>query len=104
MAFIKNGGVMQNCVNDFTPVIIAIASLLTVQVPAVVAMLLNQHKMKHDIAVAKSLSYQIDRKTDMQTTILSNGFHGPPGAPGAPGAPGRDSPGYEAAQNSPPGD
>jgi hypothetical protein len=82
---------MSDCVNNFNPIIIAIATLMTAQVPAVIAMLLNQQKMKHDISVAKSLSYQIDRKTDVQTVILSNGFHGPPGSPGAPGRDGRDA-------------
>lgn len=82
---------MQACTNDFNPIIIAIATLLTAQMPAVIAIWLNQAKIKHDVSVAKSLSYQIDRKTDVQTVILSNGFHGPPGAPGAPGRDGRDA-------------
>lgn len=82
---------MQTCTTDWNPLIVAIATLLTIQVPAVIALLLNQYKIKHDVQVSKSLSYQIDRKTDVQTVILSNGFHGPPGAPGAPGRDGRDA-------------
>jgi hypothetical protein len=91
MAFIRIGVLMQNCTADWNPLIIAIATLVSVQVPAVIALLLNQAKIKHDISVTKSLGYQIDRKTDVQTTILSNGFHGPAGAPGAPGRDGRDA-------------
>lgn len=90
---------MESCVNDFNPLIIAVATLMTAQVPAVIAMLMNQSKMKHDLAVAKQLTYTIDRKTDIQTTILSNGFHGAPGAPGPQGPPGKDAPGADVAQN-----
>jgi hypothetical protein len=76
---------MSNCINDFSPLITAIAALLTVQVPIIVTVLLNQHKIKHDLAISKSLSYSIDRKTDLQTEIIKNGYHGPPGPQGPPG-------------------
>jgi hypothetical protein len=85
MAFIEEKTEMNNCVNDFNPLIIAIATLMTAQVPAVIAMLMNQSKMKHDISVAKTLGYTIDRKTDLQTEIIKNGYKGPPGPPGPPG-------------------
>lgn len=80
---------MSSCVNDFTPIIAAVATILTIQVPVLVALFVNQFKIKHDVSVSKALNYTIDRKTDIQTTILSNGFHGEKGEKGEPG---KDSP------------
>lgn len=76
---------MSTCINDFTPIIAAVATILTIQVPVLVALFVNQYKIKHDVSVSKALNYTIDRKTDIQTTILSNGFHGDKGDKGEPG-------------------
>lgn len=81
---------MQPCSPDFQPLIVAIATLLSVQVPLLVGLAINQYKIKHDVAVNKSLNYTIDRKTDIQTVILKNGFHGPPGPVGPAGKDGSD--------------
>lgn len=81
---------METCSPDFQPIILAIAGLLTVQVPILVKMMANQAKIKHDVAISKGLTYTIDRKTDIQSSILANGFHGAPGAPGTPGKDGKD--------------
>jgi hypothetical protein len=91
MVSINGVYIMDSCVNNFNPIIIAIAGLLSAQVPIFIGMLLNQAKIKHDVAVNKKLGYTIDKKTDIQTVILKNGFHGPPGPAGPPGPPGLNS-------------
>lgn len=73
------------CTNDFTPLIVAISAIISVQVPLVIAFILNSIKIRHDVSVAKGLAYDNRTAVSELTLITKNGFHGPPGPQGPPG-------------------
>lgn len=83
---------MTTCNPDFSPLIIAIATLITIQVPLIIAAIINVYKVKHDVSVSKGLGYDTVKKVDELTLITKNGFHGPPGPPGPTGPTGATGP------------
>jgi len=63
---------MQNCVNDFNPLILAIAGFISIQLPIVISLLVNQQKIKNSVIISQGISSSIEKKTDIQTDILTN--------------------------------
>lgn len=73
------------CTNDLTPIIIAIATIITVQTPILVAALMNSFQARRDRRTIKAVGYETRQKVDELTLITKNGFHGPPGPKGETG-------------------
>lgn len=73
------------CSNDLTPIIIAIAGIITVQTPILVAALMNSFAARRDRRTLKAVGFETRQKVDELTLITKNGFHGPPGPPGPAG-------------------
>lgn len=79
------------CSNDLTPIIIAIAGIITVQTPILVAALMNSFAARRDRRTLKAVGFETRQKVDELTLITKNGFHGPPGPQGKTGPAGRDA-------------
>lgn len=73
------------CTNDLTPIIVAVATIITFQVPIVVGALLAWLKASRDRRTLKQVGYETKQKVEELTLITKNGFHGPPGPTGPAG-------------------
>lgn len=85
---------MPTCVSDFTPIVLAIAGIITVQTPILVAALIKQFDAGRERRALQVTATETNNKVDKLTTITMNGFHGPPGKTGETGEkgePGKDA-------------
>lgn len=57
--FTSSPNFQTNCVNDFSPLIAALATLLTVQAPVLVGLVVNQIRMRNEIAHNTRLTYNL---------------------------------------------
>jgi hypothetical protein len=66
---------MPNCVNDFSPLILAVAGVISVQMPILITMLVNQQKIKRDVIISKGLNYNNEREMTHQTNMINAGLN-----------------------------
>lgn len=65
--FTNSPNFQTNCVNDFSPLIAALATLLTVQAPVLVGLAVNQFRLRNELARNTHMTRNIQEVTNRES-------------------------------------